>query len=418
MLILCAGERHTTNGVARLITMTTTPQPIGCPENGGTIEVTYVKISSLHPHPLNKKLYGDEPDETFADDLHENGLLEPLIVTTSSLIISGHRRWHAAQRLGLTTVPARIISEEDPDHLERLLLAANTQRKKTREQQIREFEHYLSLESKTAKNRQGRRSDIGEKFPESERGWARKSAAEKVGLSDRSAERGLQVLNALSQLDAKENAQFLEEVRTILNEHGIDPAYKRAVALGLIHPPSKRKAATPTSGKNDNSIPPSEPETPPISENSNLPAQVTPESRSGTEQPVTKDIDPNAPAPPASTIDVPETPVQQESTAILSPVEEQFELADGSKTVVPASDVVSMPELRAGYKGLLRYAKTDHHGFAAVSAARLTTIQGLYLELARTMNLQFPHGIEEDERSLALGAVQALAHTMENPPRK
>ena len=396
--------------------MTNTPQPIGCPVNEGTIEVTYVETTLLRAHPLNKKLYGDEPDETFADDLVENGLLEPLIVTTSSLIISGHRRWHAAQRLGLTTVPARIISEEDPDSLERLLLSANSQRKKTREQQIREFEHYLSLESKAAKKRQGRRSDIGETFPESERGRARKSAAEKVGLSDRSAQRGLQILHALGERDSTENAQLLEEVRTVFNENGVEPAFKRAVALGWIPKPARR--ITPTTATSQNETHPQSG----VQQPSNLPhrdsAVVTPESVESHTTEVIAEARLTGSAPSAATVGIPDIPVQEEATAPAPILGERFTLADRSTVELPTGDVVSLAQLRTGFSRLMQYAKEENDGTVAVSAGKLTTIQRLYLALAETLNLQFPNGLEEDERSLVLGALQALAHTIENSQRK
>lgn len=80
-----------------------------------------ISIEKLHPfegHPY--KVLDNEEMETLTDSIHTEGILSPLIVrplegTDGYEVISGHRRLHAAQRAGLSEVPALVyeISREE-----------------------------------------------------------------------------------------------------------------------------------------------------------------------------------------------------------------------------------------------------------------------------------------------------------------
>ncbi|OGO90312.1 MAG: chromosome partitioning protein ParB [Clostridiales bacterium GWF2_38_85] len=76
-----------------------------------------IPLEKLHPfdvHPY--KVRDDEEMETLADSIRENGILTPLIVrplentTDEYEVISGHRRLHAAEKAGITEVPALIYA--------------------------------------------------------------------------------------------------------------------------------------------------------------------------------------------------------------------------------------------------------------------------------------------------------------------
>lgn len=80
-----------------------------------------ISIEKLHPfegHPY--KILDNEEMETLTESVHNEGILSPLIVrplegTDEYEVISGHRRLHAAQRVGLSAVPALVyeISREE-----------------------------------------------------------------------------------------------------------------------------------------------------------------------------------------------------------------------------------------------------------------------------------------------------------------
>ena len=80
-----------------------------------------ISIEKLHPfegHPY--KVLDNEEMEALAESIHTEGILSPLIVhplegTEEYEVISGHRRLHAAQRAGLSEIPALVyeISREE-----------------------------------------------------------------------------------------------------------------------------------------------------------------------------------------------------------------------------------------------------------------------------------------------------------------
>ena len=73
---------------------------------------TAIPVEKLHPfegHPY--KVLDNEEMEALAESIHTEGILSPLIVrplegTDGYEVISGHRRLHAAQKAGLSKVPA------------------------------------------------------------------------------------------------------------------------------------------------------------------------------------------------------------------------------------------------------------------------------------------------------------------------
>lgn len=80
--------------------------------------VTEVPLTELHPfvgHPFEVR--DDEDMQKLVDSIRENGVLTNLTVRRRAEggyeIISGHRRFHAAQRAGLTTVKVQVRDIDD-----------------------------------------------------------------------------------------------------------------------------------------------------------------------------------------------------------------------------------------------------------------------------------------------------------------
>lgn len=68
-------------------------------------------LSSIRPAPVNDLVYGViDPDGPSLDglvkSLREHGQFDPILVSTDDVIISGHRRFAAARRLGWTHINA------------------------------------------------------------------------------------------------------------------------------------------------------------------------------------------------------------------------------------------------------------------------------------------------------------------------
>ncbi len=103
-------------------------------------------IDEIFPSEANDEIYGqisrDDPDiVALAESIGERGILEPIVISEDDYIVSGHRRWHAARRAGLETVPCRVLRInrwDDEDGWLRLLVAFNGQRVKDAAVQFRE----------------------------------------------------------------------------------------------------------------------------------------------------------------------------------------------------------------------------------------------------------------------------------------
>ncbi|MEY3750672.1 MAG: hypothetical protein RLZZ186_1091, partial [Cyanobacteriota bacterium] len=149
-------------------------------------------IDTLKPHPRNAALYGNEAglyDDKLVVSLKAGIWPGEIQVTTTNVIISGHRRCDHAifAEIEEAEVWVRHDLPEDPNSPEVLeaLLQGNLQRNKTKEHQLREFELWLEVEKEQAKGRIGgdRRSDQGGEIHHDGRtGKARDLAAERVGF--------------------------------------------------------------------------------------------------------------------------------------------------------------------------------------------------------------------------------------------
>jgi ParB family chromosome partitioning protein len=104
-----------------------------------------IALDKITPSLTNMSLYrpvrADDPAIIeLAQDIREHGILEPLIITTDCVIVSGHRPYAAARLAGLQEVPCRIFPmQSDDPRFAKLLVACNKQRAKTLDEFMREI---------------------------------------------------------------------------------------------------------------------------------------------------------------------------------------------------------------------------------------------------------------------------------------
>jgi ParB family chromosome partitioning protein len=94
--------------------------------------VRQVPVASIRANPGQPRQHLDEEGlEALAQSIHEHGLLQPVLVRPigddAYELIAGERRWQAAQRAGLSWVPARLLDVSPRRALE-LALVENVQR--------------------------------------------------------------------------------------------------------------------------------------------------------------------------------------------------------------------------------------------------------------------------------------------------
>jgi hypothetical protein len=99
---------------------------------------------AVSPAVINDAIYKpvvpDDPEvRALAESIRARGLLEPIVLTLDSVVLSGHRRRAACELAGLDEVPVRRhpILSTDPE-FPALLVSFNEQRVKTVDQMLRE----------------------------------------------------------------------------------------------------------------------------------------------------------------------------------------------------------------------------------------------------------------------------------------
>ena len=205
-------------------------------------------VSDLKPHPLNSVIYGEEIGTDIIESLKSAKIIEPLLITQDDVIVSGHRRWRAAQKRGLQKLPVRILPETDANEIEHLLIESNVQREKTLEQKLREFEFHLKHEAAAAEKRKGFRSDLMTKSSGCQTGPARNIAGKKVGMSGTHAEKGLKILHAIDAKCTGETDALAESIRKVLNTEGIEEAHRQCVAATWIPSAPQKNKPIPNAG--------------------------------------------------------------------------------------------------------------------------------------------------------------------------
>lgn len=130
----------------------------GNEENGEKVqEIALCELFSFQNHPF--KVTDDEKMQDMLQSIQEYGVLNPLLVrpkkTGGYEMISGHRRKHACEKVGIKMVPC-IVRELSDEEAVILMVDSNIQREELLFSE-KAYAYKMKLE---AMNRQGRRTDI------------------------------------------------------------------------------------------------------------------------------------------------------------------------------------------------------------------------------------------------------------------
>jgi DNA modification methylase len=74
------------------------------------MDVVMRRIEQIRPYEQNPRV-NDESVEAVAASIREFGWRQPIVVDAEGVIIVGHARWKAAQRLGVTEVPVHVAAD-------------------------------------------------------------------------------------------------------------------------------------------------------------------------------------------------------------------------------------------------------------------------------------------------------------------
>ena len=150
----------------------------------GASRVQFLDITSIEANPWQpRQIFSEAELQELADSINEHGILQPILVRPVSpqggenggarfQLIAGERRWRAAQRAGLTQIPAIAREVDDRSALE-LAIIENVQR------------HDISaLESAQAYKRLGKEFGLTQEKIAARVGKSRVSVANTMRLLD------------------------------------------------------------------------------------------------------------------------------------------------------------------------------------------------------------------------------------------
>lgn len=204
------------------------------------------RLTALSPHPRNAEIYGDGADSDLVESIRARGILNPLLITAGGFIISGHRRYVAAKRVGLADVPVVVFGSADELDILEALIESNRQRQKTNEQFGREATALLEIESERAKRRQAVRSPGFLLSPKSEQvnqnGKASQIVAEKLDAGKHKVTQAAAVVKAIDDLEQSGDKRHAAQLRTTLNGKSVNAAFQQAKTDGLIPVAAPTKA--------------------------------------------------------------------------------------------------------------------------------------------------------------------------------
>ena len=191
-----------------------------------------VEINKLQAHPYNRIIYGYEENNELLERIKASGWIKPIVITSSNIILSGHRRVDCCKTLGITEIECEIIEGDPVKYLE-IMLSENQYRVKSTFQLMKEAEIYRDLEKQKAYKRMiesekvnqptcgnistgGDSSNNGNILPLGETGRTRDIVAEKIGMSGRTYDKGRKILK---RIEEEEDPAIKEFLTAALNEN-------------------------------------------------------------------------------------------------------------------------------------------------------------------------------------------------------
>ena len=89
------------------------------------MEVKQIPIDQIKPYERNAKRHPEEQVQQIANSLKEFGWQQPIVLDENNVIIIGHGRFLAAQKLGMQVVPAVYAEGLSKKQIKALRLADN-----------------------------------------------------------------------------------------------------------------------------------------------------------------------------------------------------------------------------------------------------------------------------------------------------
>ena len=89
------------------------------------MKILNVKISELKAYENNPRRISDKAIDVVANSIKEFGFKVPCVITSDNVIVTGHTRVQAAQKLGLKEVPCIVADDLTPEQVKAFRLIDN-----------------------------------------------------------------------------------------------------------------------------------------------------------------------------------------------------------------------------------------------------------------------------------------------------
>lgn len=180
------------------IKLTSVDELLGVVNEESAMEIEISKIHSFEDHPF--KVMDDEKMDELVESIRNNGVLVPVLLRPDDNngyeMVSGHRRMHASQILGLETIPA-IVREMSRDDAVIAMVDANIQREELLPSE-KAFAYKMKMD---AMSRQGHRSDL--QLTSNQNDWKLETAdiiSAQVGTSKAQVRRFIRLTELIPEL--------------------------------------------------------------------------------------------------------------------------------------------------------------------------------------------------------------------------
>ena len=142
-----AGNRRLGRGLSALLGNNAPAATEQTDDSAQVGELSYLPIASIVRNPFQpRKNFEQESLGELAASIKEHGVIQPIVVREldgSYQIVAGERRWQAAQKAGLTTMPCRVVDVVDKTACE-FALEENLKRKDLNDlEKAQAFRDYL-----------------------------------------------------------------------------------------------------------------------------------------------------------------------------------------------------------------------------------------------------------------------------------
>lgn len=154
-----------------------------------------------------RKDFGDIQE--LADDIKENGLINPPVVNKDYVLLAGERRLRACKLLGWPQIPVNMMDTRDAEHELNIEISENDVRKGfTKSERVDYIKRLLRIEQAKAAERE--KAGVANPSENSHKGRSDEATAQQFGISSNTMRRELFIADNADLLDPSDFAEWDE----------------------------------------------------------------------------------------------------------------------------------------------------------------------------------------------------------------